>query len=366
MASGSDTLNISSLRLRKQYPLHQMEQPGAHAEPADPEHHPDAARAARQRIAALPDAFPLTQTASVPGMSTAELVTDRTALAEGAGGSPDVVRPGRRKLPAAVQPILTAAGIFVLTLLLFKAPIIISQLQYSLSHKNNPPAAITTGANAAAPAADTISIPKINVNAPVVYQPSIDETAIENSLQNGVVHYGNTAVPGQAGNVAIFGHSSNDWWEPGNYKFVFVLLDKLAPGDLVTVDYNSQRYTYQVTGSQVVDPSDVGVLKPTSTPTLTLITCTPPGTSLRRLVVTAKQISPDPAAAASSPASTPTSSANANLPSSAPDFLTQVTQAWDGIVHGFSSLFGADNSSSGSSANPAANPSTTGQIPAIK
>lgn len=360
MASGSDTLNISSLRLRKKYPLGEV---GARPRPADPEHHPDAARLARERIAALPDAFPLAQISSVPGMPTADLVTDRTKLAEGAGGQPGVVQAGKRKLPPAAQPILTAAGIFVLTLLLFKAPIIISQLQYSLGHKNSQPAAAAVTTNASVPAADTISIPKINVNAPVVYQPSVDETAIENSLENGVVHYGNTAVPGQVGNVAIFGHSSNDWWEPGNYKFVFVLLDKLAPGDQVTIDYNSQRYVYQVTGSQVVDPTDVGVLNPTSTPTLTLITCTPPGTSLRRLVVTARQISPDPNSATSTPTPTPASTANSNLPSSAPDFLTQLSQAWHGITQGFSSLFGADSSNPSPSASPG---TATGQIPAVK
>jgi sortase A len=261
--------------------------------------------------------------------------------------------------------MLVAAGIFVLTLLLFKAPIIISQLGYSLGKKNSPAAAVTTS-GAPVSADNTIDIPKINVHAPVVYEPSVDETAIENALQNGVVHYGNTALPGQNGNVAIFGHSSNDWWEPGNYKFVFVLLDKLAPGDTVTVNYNAKAYVYQVTGSTIVDPTDVGVLNPTATPTLSLITCSPPGTSLRRLVVTAKQVSPDPGQATGSATKTSGSgsSGSGNLPSAAPGFLTQLRQAWDSTWHTLRSLVGADSSSSQPS--PSASPDSSGQIPAVK
>jgi LPXTG-site transpeptidase (sortase) family protein len=181
------------------------------------------------------------------------------------------------------------------------------------------------------------------------------------------VHYGNTALPGQSGNVAIFGHSSNDWWEPGNYKFVFVLLDKLAPGDTVTVNYNARAYTYQVTGSKIVEPTEVAVLNPTVQPTLTLITCSPPGTSLRRLVVTAKQVSPNPSQTTSTTSKASASSSGSgsgNLPSAAPGFLTQLRQAWNSTWHSLRSLVGADTS--GSQPSPSSSPDTSGQIPAVK
>jgi sortase A len=267
-----------------------------------------------------------------------------------------------------LQPIITAVGVFLLVLLLFKAPILLSQLGYSFGHKNNTSTQNTPVTDAAIPATNTITISKINVHAPVVYEPSVQEAAVQQALENGVVHYGNTPAPGQNGNVAIFGHSSNDWWEPGNYKFVFVLLDKLAPGDLVTIDYNQVRYTYQVTGSQIVDPTDVAVLNPTPTPTLTLITCSPPGTSLRRLVVTAKQISPDPSKATrTTPAAASATSSGGNLPSSAPSFLTQIQQAWNGVVQGFESVFGGGSSNgTGTSPSPSSSGSTPSQLPAIK
>jgi LPXTG-site transpeptidase (sortase) family protein len=347
MASRTDTLNLGSIRLRDEFPVAEVQA----LNPPDPVLHPDAAAAARARI----DAIGVTsyiRPETVPAALTADLVTDRGTLAKQIGDAPLVARP---KIPSAFIPMLTAVGIFLLILLLFKAPIIFSEISYDLSPKSATPI-VATQASAVVPAADTITIPEINVHAPVEYMSSIQESDIEDALENGVIHYADTAVPGQDGNVAIFGHSSNDWWQPGNYKFVFVLLDKLEPGDQVIIDYNSVRYIYQVTGSQVVAPTDVSVLDPTATPTLSLITCTPPGTSLKRLVVTAKQISPSPTTA-TKPTTTLTTAQGTNLPSSAPDVFSQLSQAWDSIVGGFKSLFGG-------STTPAApaNPQTPGGI----
>lgn len=380
MASDSDTLSLGSLRRGLENrvkdahaphhaPVHAPAPTAAPApplHPADPVNHPQAAAAARERIANLPQPGILPPPDTIPAAPTANLVTDRATLAKQATQAHLAARP---KIPSALRPVMTAVGVFLLVLLLFKAPILLSQLGYSFGQKNNSTTnsapAVTTDA---VPAANTITISKINVHAPVVYEPSVQEADVQKALENGVVHYGNTPVPGQSGNVAIFGHSSNDWWEPGNYKFVFVLLDKLAPGDQVTIDYNQVRYTYQVTGSQIVDPTDVAVLSPTSTPTLTLITCSPPGTSLRRLVVTAKQISPDPTKATTSTqtASNKSGSSSSNLPSSAPSFFTQVQQAWNGVVQGFESVFGSgSNSNSGTSPSPSSS-SSPNQLPAIK
>lgn len=386
MASDSDTLSLGSLRrtleqkVRDVRAPHEPQHTSSHAHaapapfvapepaaphrPADPVIHPAAAAAARERIAQLPHSGVLPHPDAIPAAPTADLVTDRATLAKQATEAHTAARP---RVPSALRPVITAVGVFLLVLLLFKAPILISQIGYSFGHKaDTTQTASAPAADTAIPAANTITIPKINVHAPVVYEPSIQEADVQKALENGVVHYGNTPVPGQNGNVAIFGHSSNDWWEPGNYKFVFVLLDKLAPGDQVTLDYNQVRYTYQVTGSQIVDPTDVAVLNPTPTPTLTLITCSPPGTSLRRLVVTAKQISPDPTKATTATQTASNSSnSSGNLPSSAPSFLTQVKQAWDGVVQGFESVFGSGGSSNGTSPSPSSG-STPNQLPAIK
>lgn len=140
-----------------------------------------------------------------------------------------------------------------------------------------------------------VIIPKINVEIPVVYGvKTIDEASVDNALESGVVHYADTAVPGQDGNVVIVGHSSNNIFNKGKYKFAFVLLSRMEPGDTFYLQKDGKRYTYQIYQKKIVKPDDTSVLSPTDKPAVaTLITCDPPGTSINRLVVTGEQISPD-------------------------------------------------------------------------
>lgn len=157
-------------------------------------------------------------------------------------------------------------------------------------------------------------IPKINVDAPVVYDvPSLEESIIQNKLKDGVVHYpipGANSVPGQQGNTVVLGHSSNDVFDDGDYKFVFVQLDKLNIGDSFYMHYGGTRYTYSVKEKKVIMPNEVSQLIIDSpTPLATLVTCTPPGTALKRLVVIAEQISPDPTKATAKDAATTPSEA---------------------------------------------------------
>ncbi len=142
-----------------------------------------------------------------------------------------------------------------------------------------------------------VRIPKINVEIPVVYGlTSTDAKQVELALDEGVVHYPTTVRPGQAGNAAFFGHSSNNIFNPGKYKFAFVLLHEIIPKDMFYLTHDSKLYTYEVISRQVVKPTDVGVLGAVAgqVATATLITCDPPGTSNNRLIVVGKQISPDP------------------------------------------------------------------------
>ncbi|HET7059839.1 MAG TPA: class E sortase [Candidatus Saccharimonadales bacterium] len=175
-------------------------------------------------------------------------------------------------------------------------------------------------------AAPEVIIPKINVQIPVDYsQTSINESTIEDALQDGVVHYPTTAVPGQNGNAAYFGHSSNNIFNKGKYKFAFVLLHTLQNGDTFYLTYNGKVYAYKVISRTIVDPSDVGVLGPVpgQTATATLITCDPPGTSLHRLIVVGQQISPDPSANSQASTNSAGTATSTNLPGNGPTLLTR-------------------------------------------
>lgn len=146
-------------------------------------------------------------------------------------------------------------------------------------------------------------IPKINVEAPVVYGVNpLDNNLVESKLRDGVVHYpiANAAsVPGQNGATTILGHSSMDVFDDGKYKFVFVQLSKLNVGDNFYINYQGTRYTYTVTKKEIIDPKEIAKVTPTdaSKPSVILITCEPPGTALKRLLVFADQVSPDPSKA---------------------------------------------------------------------
>ena len=202
------------------------------------------------------------------------------------------------KPPKHIQSLLfgLAAGIGAVIIVLFSffnERFIAPFIQPSRNTTNTP---LISDASAVGSAPEVI-IPKINVEIPVVYGVNtIDESAIDTALENGVVHYADTALPGQNGNLVIVGHSSNNIFNKGKYKFAFVLLNRLEAGDTFYLQKDGKRYTYQVYKKEIVDPSNVSVLGPADKPaTATLITCDPPGTSLNRLVVVGEQISPSPA-----------------------------------------------------------------------
>lgn len=142
---------------------------------------------------------------------------------------------------------------------------------------------------------NSIHIESIGVKAPIVFDVENSEKTVADNLKNGVIHLKSTSKPGENGNVFITGHSSNFPWVKSKYNSIFALLPNVVVGDLVQVKYNETNYIYRVNKTFVVDPSDVSVLKsdPNSN-ILTLMTCTPIGTNLRRLIVQAEQIIPNP------------------------------------------------------------------------
>lgn len=161
-------------------------------------------------------------------------------------------------------------------------------------------------------------IPKINVDVPVAYDIGTDNASQMAAMANGLAHFpiaGANSHPGEVGNTVLAGHSSNDLFDTGDYKFIFAQLDKLTVGDSIYANYKGKRYTYVVTKTQVVAPTDVSALVyPTTKPILTLITCTPLGTALNRLLVTAEQVSPDPSSAAAAPAGSGTPDTTTTIP----------------------------------------------------
>ncbi len=152
------------------------------------------------------------------------------------------------------------------------------------------------------PPENRLIIPKLGLNIPLA-TPSYDallredwvqvEKDIQEALTMGVVHYPGTAKPGQAGNFFVTGHSSYYPWAQGKYKTVFARLPELVIGDEYWIYYGGDKHRYIVRSKKEVKPSDVSVLdQPIDRRIATLMTCTPIGTTLRRLVVSAEEIDP--------------------------------------------------------------------------
>ncbi len=129
-----------------------------------------------------------------------------------------------------------------------------------------------------------LQIPAIGVDSFVVDGLTLNPNVWEPLLREGPAHLAGSALPGQPGNMVIFGHV-NIWGS------VFLNLHELRPGDQVVVTTTWGRYVYQVTGSTEIVPTDTGAVAPQKGPaTLQLITCT--GLlDAHRLVVMAKLVS---------------------------------------------------------------------------
>ena len=181
---------------------------------------------------------------------------------------------------------------------------------------------------AASTAQPTVIVPKINIQIPIDFTlKSDDEATVENSLNNGVVHYASTVMPGQNGNAAYFGHSSRNIFNNGKYKFAFVLLHELTTGDIFYITYQGRVYAYQVFAREIVPPTQVSVLNDTKgkQATAVLITCDPPGFSTNRLVVWGEQISPSPAT--NTQPTTPTVAPPTQITSNGPTLWTQMIRS---------------------------------------
>lgn len=138
----------------------------------------------------------------------------------------------------------------------------------------------------------SIVIPKIGANSNIIQNVNAaDEQEYSEALQHGVAHALGTAFPGEDGHIFLFAHSTDYFWNIGSYNAVFYLLSKLEKDDEVNLFYQGQRYRYQVVSKEIVDPSQVDyITRKTTKEFLTLQTCWPPGTTLKRQLIFATRI----------------------------------------------------------------------------
>lgn len=111
----------------------------------------------------------------------------------------------------------------------------------------------------------------------------------EASLELGPGHYPETAMPGQGKTVAIAGHRTT-------YLAPFRHIDSLSPGDKITLKMPYGTFIYSVQKSEIVDPSDVGVIHETGYERLVLSACNPLYSAAQRYIIFAKLAKTEPRA----------------------------------------------------------------------
>ncbi len=138
----------------------------------------------------------------------------------------------------------------------------------------------------------SVVIPKIGANARIIANVDVsNEKVYLEALKKGVGHAWGTAFPGEGGHVFLFAHSTDYFWNVGTYNAVFYLLDKLEKKDEINLFFKGQRYKYQVVERRIVDPSQVEYLtRKTNREFVTLQTCWPTGTTLKRLLIFAVRV----------------------------------------------------------------------------
>lgn len=136
-----------------------------------------------------------------------------------------------------------------------------------------------------------IQIAKIDASAPVI--TNVDpwnEGEYDKALQKGVAQAKGTHLPGEKGLIYLFAHSSQPPWKMTRQNTAFLRLGELNKGDWITINMYGKEYDYQVTDKKEVWPDQIQYLTQTDNNELILQTCTPIGTSLKRLLIFAEPL----------------------------------------------------------------------------
>jgi len=136
----------------------------------------------------------------------------------------------------------------------------------------------------------TLDIPELEIKNAYV---KIGGTNLEQSL----IAYPGTALPGERGTPVIFGHSVlRQFYNPSEknsrrYNSIFSYIMTLESGDEIFLTHADAQYRYVVRDKTEVKPEDTYILaQQYDNRRLKLVTCVPEGTYLRRGVITAELV----------------------------------------------------------------------------
>lgn len=140
----------------------------------------------------------------------------------------------------------------------------------------------------------SVYVPKINAYSPIVTDvDSYNEQEYMKALKSGVAEARGSTSPDKKGSIYLFAHSTGNPFEMNRYNTIFYRLSELGVGDKIIINYQGKAYEYIVFEKKEVWPSEISYLEDalkSRKNQLILQTCTPIGTSLKRLLVFAKPL----------------------------------------------------------------------------
>jgi sortase A len=125
----------------------------------------------------------------------------------------------------------------------------------------------------------TLVIPALDQTLPIIEGTGNDE------LKQGVGHYAQSVLPGEADNCVLSAHRDTH----------FSGLEALKIGDRLMVQTSAGTFTYEISNVRIVDKDDRTVIVPTDHAVLTLSTCYPfnyVGSAPDRYIISADVVAP--------------------------------------------------------------------------
>lgn len=135
----------------------------------------------------------------------------------------------------------------------------------------------------------SIIITKLGINSKII--PDVDaenSREYQKKLAEGVAHAKGSSYPDANGDVFLFAHSGTNYDEALRFNAVFYLLNKLESGDEISVYYKGNKINYAVKEKAIVSSEEVRYNAESDEKRLILMTCWPPGTTWKRLIITAE------------------------------------------------------------------------------
>jgi LPXTG-site transpeptidase (sortase) family protein len=150
---------------------------------------------------------------------------------------------------------------------------------------------IKSGVLGETPSQFYLSVPRLGIS-----QAVVETNSLNLSPDTALGHYRGTSLPGDLGTAFIYGHSTLPWFfNPNNYKTIFSTIPTLTTGDKFLVQVNNVAYQYEVASTIILDPIEVEPLRDygeqiNSSSSVVLMTCYPPGLSIKRFLAIGKLI----------------------------------------------------------------------------